>query len=87
MCLLYIHIADAIVLQEDQVANRALDASTVSLDPAESITLKVQTSKKSVVYSLAKVECVYVHVYVHNTMTHTIVYVIHVQLLPSRLMQ
>ena len=45
--------SDAIVLLEDQLVNGGQD--NASLEPCESITLKVQTSKKSVVYNLAKV--------------------------------
>ena len=44
------------MLQEGQVGNGgALDSSTVSLNTGDAIILKVQTSKKNVVYSIAKV--------------------------------
>ena len=43
------------MVQEDQLGSEALNASDPSLDSADSITLKVQTSKKSMVYTLAKV--------------------------------
>ena len=48
-------VLDAIVVLEDQLLNGELDSSTTSLDSEDSISLKIQSSKKTAVYSIAKV--------------------------------
>lgn len=47
---------DAVVLDKEQVRRRQeSDISTASLDLVDSITIKVQSSNKSITYSLGKV--------------------------------
>ena len=52
--------SDAIVVLEDQLVNGgAGDSSTLSLESEDTISLKVQSSKKTATFFIAKVCCCY----------------------------
>ena len=58
LCCVMVH-ADAIILDESVAQVCAADTSSVSLDSVQidnSITIKVQSSKKSITYKLSKVQ-------------------------------
>ena len=58
LCCVMVH-TDAIILDESVARACAADTSSVSLDSVQigdSITIKVQSSKKSITYKLSKVQ-------------------------------
>ena len=60
--------ADAIILDESVAQVCAADTSSVSLDSVQidnSITIKVQSSKKSITYKLSKVQLHMWEMYIH----------------------
>ena len=48
-------VSDAIVVLEGQLVNGGTDGATLSLGSGDTVSLKVQSSKKTATYSIAKV--------------------------------
>ena len=48
-------VSDAIVVLEEQLVNGGTDGATLSLGSGDTVSLKVQSSKKTATYSIAKV--------------------------------
>ena len=54
-CYVVVVVSDAIVVLEEQLVNGGTDGATLSLGSGDTVSLKVQSSKKTATYSIAKV--------------------------------